>query len=669
MIKKIAIFFSVLLFSAPALADALHTKAQLYSQYESAQPGAPIPVAVLLEHEDGWHSYWENPGDAGIPTSLTWTLPDGFIAGNIRWPSPQLLNEGPLTVYAYHGSVVLPVIITPPASVDAASIPIKVKAEWLVCKEICIPESAEMEITLPVSKEAPAPSMYASLFEDNSKFPTAFPEKGEYAVSGKQLIVSVPRTISGAENISSAHFFPRTSNIILYAAKQTLAVDNERLSLTIDRADEMPQGEQTGLLMVNEQFFDVTLTPGKNIPVIAPATKTSEPSPKDYSFFAIMLFAVTGGLILNLMPCVLPVLSLKALAIVKKSGHAHAHVAKLGVAYTLGIMLSFAVIAGILIGLQQAGEAVGWGYQMQSPAFVGFLIYLLFLVGLNLSGKFDLPVLLGNVGGEMANESSARGSFFTGVLATAVATPCTAPFMASAVGVALTLPAWQAMLVFEALGFGLALPFLLISIFPRLLKFLPKPGAWMETFKKFLAVPMYVSVVWLLWVLMMQSGAGGVAIAILGMALIFAIVHLRHKVASIAFIVLLAISLPLMSSMEKIGIAMHEGSIPYSKKTLETLRAQGTPVFVDATAAWCLTCQVNAKVAIKTQKTMQLFKDKGVALMVADWTRRDDDISAWLMSFGYAGVPLYVYYPPHGEPKVLPQLLSEEIIANTISGD
>jgi thiol:disulfide interchange protein len=413
------------------------------------------------------------------------------------------------------------------------------------------------------------------------------------------------------------------------------------------------------------KHFDIGFQPSA-IPLATPA--------QDYGFAVIVLFAMLGGVVLNLMPCVLPVLSLKALALVKKAGSEAAHVKKLGLAYTLGILISFGLFAGLLIVLQQAGNAVGWGFQMQSPAFVAFLVYLLFLVGLNLSGFFHLPTLLGNAGQGVANEDSTRGSFLTGILAAAVATPCTAPFMASAVGAALTYPVWQAMLVFEALGFGLALPFLLISFFPRLLKFLPKPGAWMNRLKHILAIPMYASVAWLLWVLMQQTSQNGLAVVLMGMTAIFLAVLIKKRHLLIFAFIAAALSLPAMGLLQDDRMPIpashtqHDVEIvPYSPAKLEALRAAGKPVFVDATAAWCITCQVNARVAIHTDQTMQAFKTQGVTLMVADWTRQNPEISAWLKSFGYQGVPLYVFYPADNQkPKILPQLLTEDIIIKTI---
>jgi thiol:disulfide interchange protein len=685
MKAKIAIIFILLsLIYPPAqAADAPIVTATLYSSTLAISPGKPFQIGVLLEPKPGWHTYWENPGDAGLATELSWKLPDGFAAGTIDWPTPTRIEEGPLAVYGYEKSVFLPVTITPPANLPATNYDIRVTANWLVCNNICIPETVDLSLTLPVGEDAP--SADAQLFaEHDARKPLAINEILSYAVNDAKITLKVPKNSLKVHesSITGATFFPRESNAIRYAAEQKFSVEGDSVTLTLDRVEAAPPPTLSGLLALTvdgeEKLFDVAF---KNTAASGVAQDTSvmpvasSELAQNGNFFVTLFLALLGGLILNLMPCVLPVLSLKALAIVKKSGGEKSAVRKQGIAYTLGIMVSFALLAGVLLALKNAGEAVGWGFQMQSPAFVGFLIYLLFLVGLSLSGFFHLPVLLGNVGGDIVSESSARGSFFTGVLAAAVATPCTAPFMAPAVGAALTLPAWQAMLIFESLAFGLALPFLLISFFPATLKFLPRPGAWMETFKKILALPMYASVLWLLWVLMQQAGMHGVVVAVVGMAALALAIGLKKRMAAwIIVAAVLAISLPVLSSLEAMGMKMPPASmsegvdiVPYSKAKLDELRAAGKPVFIDATAAWCITCQVNAHVAIHTARTMQAFKEHGITLMIADWTRQNEEITQFLASFGYQGVPLYVFYPAKGEPKILPQLLTEETVMEALN--
>ncbi|MDE3059615.1 MAG: thioredoxin family protein [Pseudomonadota bacterium] len=648
-------------------------RATLVTETSAIVPGQKLNAAVLLEPKEGWHTYWENPGDAGMATHLEWGLPPGFSAGAIDWPVPERLAEGPLVTFAYPHAVLLPVTISVPASA-AGNYPVRVKADWLACKDICIPESAELEVQLPVAQTA-TPSEHAPLFAEHEKHRLQ-PLRLGYAAQGKTVTLSLPYGTLGVQDIASASFFPRQENIFSYAAAQKLTAGSGQAQLALETLNPS-SAPISGLLTVSsaqgkKKYYDITMTLGKAPPVTVP-TNSSLP--------VLLLFAMLGGLILNLMPCVLPVLSLKALALVKKAGHDHPAVVKQGAAYTLGILLSFALIAGVLIGLRQAGEVIGWGYQMQSPAFVGFLTYLLFLVGLSLSGLFHLPVLMGNT--PIADESSTKGSFFTGVLATAVATPCTAPFMASAVGTALTLPPAEALLIFEALGFGLALPFLLISLFPALRRFLPRPGAWMETFKELLAFPMYASVIWLLWVLTLQTGPGGMVVALSALLAILLIIRMKplfragvyRAAALVAYALILGLSLPALSRMEidpampamektqKMGVETAE----FSKEKLAELRAAGKPVFIDATAAWCITCQVNARVAIRTDRVMDAFKERGVTLMIADWTRQNAEITELLSSFGYKGVPLYVFYPAQGEPVVLPQLLTPKIVIEAIT--
>lgn len=560
------VIISSFLLPVPAHA-ANKVTVRLVSEFSGITAGKNAHVGVLLDAPEGWHTYYKEPGDAGIPTSIKWQLPEGFSASEIEWPEPEKFSEGGLTTYGYTGETLLPVTITVPDKLAESSYNLSANVQWLVCKDICIPESQTVSIELPVGK--------AGISEDASLF--------------------LPHTIDAYHVVSSSYMF-------------------------------------------------ITL-----------------------------FFALIGGLILNVMPCVLPILSLKTLALVKKSGHIRKHTAKYGIAYTLGILFSFASIAALLIGLQHGGKAIGWGFQMQSPTFVGFLIYLLFLVGLNLSGMFQLPVLFGDTNHKL-NENTIQGSFFTGVLATLVATPCTAPFMASAIGAALIMPAWAAMLTFLTLGFGLALPFLLISIFPGMLRFLPKPGAWMEKFKELLAFPMYASVVWLLWVLGMQTGMDGVAVILCGLLLIIFMLWLHKSVGQCNLLhrlfSIIATIIMLIAMLFYIGKNNKEemSFVPYSAEALANLRAEGKAVYVDATAAWCITCQLNKHIALDTRRTRQVFKEKNITLMIADWTNQNSEITEFLRSFGHNGVPLNVFYPADsGEPVVLPQILSEDVVVSTVS--
>lgn len=671
-----------------------HTTISLVTEKSAITKGEAegFRTGILIEAKDGWHTYWENPGDAGLPTRITWTLPEGFTASDIDWPTPIRLNEGPLTIYAYEGTTLLPNTITPPASLSGQDVSLKARVDVLVCKDICIPESADLELTLPITATPAANTSSTSLFDHQAiNHAQMVSEPAAFKLSGHAITLTIPlKSLTspepGAEpiaydDIRAAEFFPREQNIIQYAADQVMSGDRKALTLILERTENGAAPERlSGILNLTlpsgTQSYNLNFTPQSGaMPALG--------QPSTLIFPVVLLLALLGGLVLNLMPCVLPVLSLKALALVKKSSHSHSAIIRQGIAYTLGIALSFAAISGVLLALRAGGESVGWGYQMQSPAFVAALIYLLFLVGLSLSGFFHLPVLLGGVGGNVASESSARGSFLTGILATAVATPCTAPFMAPAVGAALTMPAWQSLLVFQALGFGLALPYLLICIFPSLRSFLPRPGAWMVKFKELMAFPMYASVIWLMWVLTLQTGVSGMVVSMTALLLLTLIIWLKgffeygsptYRILAIVLGLLTFVSsLHMLSNLETSAMmeqppAAHKiKTIPYSKESLAALRAQGKPVFVDATAAWCITCQVNASVALHTVRTMAAFEEQGITLMIADWTRRNDEITEFLGEFGFNGVPLNVFYPANAEPVVLPQILSEDIVIQTIS--
>ena len=656
----------LLFFTAPAYAESIvindKTTATLMAEVNTVKPGEPFMVGVLLSpRQIGWHSYWQNPGDAGIATNFTWNLPEGTQIGEIKWPAPVRMKENTLAVYGYEGEVLLPVELTLPEGYSGEKFPIAVKADWLICKEICVPESAELSLELPVLDMAMPSDNKERFAQAKEAEPVVLVEDIPFHTTQDSIALLLPKTLD-VKASDEVYFFPREENQILYPAEQSLKVA-EVTSLTMARSanDTMPQ-TLSGVLKVNDKAYEVRAALSK-----APAPPVTKPV---LGLGWLLLSALFGGLILNLMPCVLPVLSLKALAIAKKAAHDKKVVVRQALAYTAGILLSFAAIAVLLIGLQQSGEAIGWGFQMQSPVFVGFLACLLFLIGLNLSGMYELPVLFGSALKDTP-QHSLRGSFFTGVLATLVATPCTAPFMATAVGAALSLPPINALLIFLFLGLGLALPFLLIAVCPRCLRYLPKPGAWMIVFKQFLAFPIYASVVWLLWVLALQSGANGLLIVLSTMVTLAFMVWMKSYVRDCSRLCKVATLLTLLAVLASGLLALakmpeQRENAPFSQAALDALLAEKKPVLVDATAAWCITCQVNKKIAIDTPATQAALRDTGTVFMVADWTRRNPEITKFLKSFGYNGVPLVVYYPVNGEPVVLPQVLSEALVIKTI---
>lgn len=673
--RKLIAALSITLFAFAANAQETLpspiAKAQLLLHAPQVKQGEPITAGVLFTMPEGWHIYWQNPGDSGIPTTLTWTVPEGIQASEIEWPLPERIETSGLVNYGYGEKVILPVNLTPLR--DNISGPVKVKADWLVCKDICIPESAELTGALP-SSSPQAQVLLANAFEQS---PRASEALAHFATDEKNVTLSIPveeLKLAQDSNIASAGWFPVNDGIILNASAQSFVVEGGKLRITTERGSaELPK-EWRGVLRVQTHAeeppigFNLTAYPDASVTVATTPAVPQEALP----LMIALLFAFLGGLILNAMPCVLPILSLKALALAKKSGVEQRHARAQGIAYTLGVILSFLAIAGVMLALKSAGASIGWGFQLQEPAVVAGLFFLMLLVALNLFGLFELPVLFGNA---THDQHSLRGAFLTGALAVMLATPCTAPFMAPALGATLTLPAASALLIFAALGFGMAAPFLLISLFPPARKLLPKPGAWMLRFKQFLGFPMLATAAWLLWVINQTTGSAGLILALAGALLVAWMIWWAHgtkdrglrKVLLLACALVIGWSVAMQPSPD--GVTLDTGMEPYSAERLSELRAEGRPVFVDATADWCLTCKVNERFALKDDTVMALFKEKNIAMMVADWTSRDAAITEYLASFGRNGVPIYVYYPPQGEPVVLPQLLTPAVVRSAITGN
>ena len=575
---------------AAALAGALsgpHVQAELVAERDALAPGANW-VALRLAPEPGWHTYFREPGDVGLPTTLQWTLPDGFAAGAIQWPEPETFTLGEETSYGYSRETLHLVELTVPPVAAGGEATLTAQASWLVCKDLCIPGKATLTLTLPVRDAPGAPSQWAGAFAET----------------------------------------------------------RSRLSQP-DRA-----------------FPDGTLP----VPGAPPAATPS--------LVLVLGFALLGGLILNLMPCVFPVLSIKAVSIMEAHGKERRHQRAHALAYTAGVVLSTLAAAAALLVLRALGQALGWGFQLQSPVFVAVIAYLLFALGLSMSGVVQFGTSIMGVGQSLTVRGGYAGSFFTGVLAVVVASPCTAPFMGTALGYALVQPAAIALLVFTFLGLGLALPFLLIGFVPALARVLPRPGAWMETFKQAMAFPLYLTVVWLVWVLARQAGVAAVPVVLAGLVLIAVaswLMHRRHIAGRVLRYAALAGAAGLLltpalhvHAVAPAATAAHDAWEPYSDARLAELRAQGRPVFVNLTADWCLTCKFNERVALDTEPTRAALARRDVALLKGDWTRSDPSISRVLARFNRAGVPLYLLYASSGEPRVLPQLLSQDGVIEEI---
>ena len=696
MIRRLAVLALPLALCASlsaAAAQGLRTPADLVTASLLAEPamvaGAqPFTLAVRMQVKRGWHVYWRNPGDSGLPPDVTWTLPAGFGPGAIRWPAPERLPIADLMNYGYEGEVTLLVPVTPPPSLDPAD-PVRIRAKltYLVCETECVPGAADLALTLPVGEARPDPANTALFDRARAALPTPAIWPVTLSSVGDRLRLDFAAPGLKPDAVKNAAFFPYGESAIDNAAEQVLTVDTSGLHLTLARAAPAEPAPTVlpGILTVAETtgagtarlafaYGDEPLLPGPMAAVEAPAPVPAARPIDSLTLLAAAGLAFLGGLILNLMPCVFPVLSIKVLGLVRHAGESPARVRLHGLAYTAGVLASFLILAGLLIALKGGGAAIGWGFQLQSPAFVAGLAYLLFAMGLSLSGAVHLGGRLAGIGDGLARRSGLEGSFFTGVLATVVATPCTAPFMGSAVGFALTQNAGVALLVFASLGLGLALPFLALTLWPPALRALPRPGAWTETLKQALAFPVYATVAWLIWVLAQQVDPSGLMAGLIGLVLVgFAawawergrgasrpMGRLAQGIAVLAILAVGALGLTLGDDRAAPAArASAEGIEPFSQARLDTLVDGRHPVFVNLTAAWCITCAVNEATSLSTGAVRAAMAARGVTYLKGDWTNQNPEITRLLETHGRSGVPLYLLFAGAGAPQVLPQILTE----------
>lgn len=675
-----------------------HVEAELVSEVQTIQPGRPFWVGVRLRMQPEWHVYWRNAGDAGLPTTITWQLPEGFQAGEIQWPYPIRFKLDDFVNFGYEDEVLLLTRITPPATLSPGQkVQLRANVEWLVCKDICVPESAELTLELPVAEAARINSRWVEAFaETRAKLPLKQSEwRVEAAIRDTTLVIVATPPAWFRGNFSSLLFFPYPEGIIHNAGEQVFEKVGPAYHLYVPLSPdrESDPKEISGILVCDtgwrgagsEKALEFTAPIRSRLPVAPASTGSSDVS----GLGLALVFAFLGGMILNLMPCVLPVLSLKILGFVQQAGESRSKAFQHGLIFTLGVLVSFWVLAGALLLLRAGGEQLGWGFQLQSPAFVTVLSVFLFLFGLSLFGVFEIGAALMGVGQKASGQSGVWGSFMSGVTATVVATPCTAPFMGSALGFALTQPPWASMLIFTFLGLGMAAPYVVFSATPALLKYLPKPGPWMETLKQFMGFLLMGTVIWLLWVLSIQTGAEGVLKLLITLLLVAAgawvlgrwghiarekSTRLRARIVA-AVLILLALGFSLHTIEPTAAMASpisqrSHGSIhwqPFSPERVQQLRREGKPVFIDFTAAWCLSCQVNEKVAFGSPEVQKAFEELGVVTLVADWTSRDETITRALAQFGRNSVPLYVLYPPDGsEPIILPEIITPGIVLEAL---
>ncbi len=677
-----------------ALPDAEpKVNASFIAEHNAVTPGGKVTVALRELIRENWHTYWVNPGDSGAPTIINWQLPEGWTAAAPQFPYPERIPVGPLMNFGYENEVVLLSEITAPANAaPGQTVTLEADVMWLVCSDVCIPEEAHLSLPLPVAADAPPPSAEnAELFAAaRAKLPHASPWKARYEASDARfgLLLEAPELASARPK--SAVFYPYADGMVQPAAPQDAGTASSGLVLHSAPGWKMTTAEKRsavdsikGILVLTGSDGRVDALDLEAVPGPVPAAAVALAGESDLGLLTAMLFAVLGGLFLNLMPCVFPVLSMKALALAAKRDAPEAARAS-ALAYGAGVLVSFVALAGLLIALQAGGAAVGWGFQLQQPLFVMLLALLMFAVALNLSGVYEIGGgALAGAGDKLTHASGAGGSFFTGVLAVVVATPCTAPFMGAAMGYALTQNAAFALAVFIALGIGFALPFVVLGFFPRVLGFLPKPGAWMTSLRQILAFPMYGAALWLVWVLSLQAGSDGLLVALASaLALAFGLWALGRAQMSDGFGRMAGFVTAAIALLGAVGLTSYAGTFsapttaapqavaesaipyePYTAARLEVLRAEGRPVFINATAAWCITCLVNERVALSGDGLKTEFEQKKVAALKADWTNQNPEITALLTAQQRSGVPLYLYYAPGAQtPVVLPQILTESIV-------
>ncbi|MEY2881495.1 MAG: hypothetical protein RLZZ15_3875 [Verrucomicrobiota bacterium] len=725
--------------AAPARAAVApsHVQASLVAADASVQPGRAFTVALRLVHDAHWHTYWKNPG-TGLATALKWKLPPGWTASEILWPAPHVIADkaGNITGTGYEGDLLLPVTLTPPADLRPGdTVALAAKADWLMCADICVPGFADVALTLPVAAAAPAPD--AAWGEKIRATLAALPRAAAAwqvtaTRAGKTLTLAVTPAAASAAPTSSAvaptasptsvtpaanptlapkdlHVFTDDS-LVAYDLPQKISADGRGgFTFVLPVGDDAPANAKNflGVLTAESGWLAGGALRGLRVEVplviAAAAASAGTPAaasgrsaaPAPASLLATLALALLGGLVLNFMPCVFPVLGIKILGFVKEAGHDRRKVVAHGLVFALGVLLSFWTLAAVLAVLRASGQQVGWGFQLQDPRFVLTLAAVMLVFALNMSGVFEFGLAATAVGGELQSKSGFAGSFFTGVLATVVATPCSAPFLAPALGVALAVPVAESFVIFTAIAVGLSAPYLLLSIFPAAVKLLPRPGAWMETFKQFMAFPLYATVGWLAWVLTAQVEQEEMLNALLGLTLIALAVWIygrwhapgattgRARFGHAGLVVVGASGLWLAwprvadahaaataataasaSASSASATATTDAAPPvvwekWSPETVAKLRAEGRPVYVDFTALWCATCQTNKRLVFRNDAVRKIFAAKKIATLRADWTKKDPQITAELAAYQRSAVPFNVIWlPGQTDPVILPEVLT-----------
>jgi thiol:disulfide interchange protein len=650
---------------------AQHLTVELVSRDGSIKPGGASQVGLYFKLDPGWHVYWQNAGDSGEPPSIKWNLPAGLTAGPMQFPAPRRLPLGPLMDFGYENEVLFPIALNADSTAATGPANLTAHVNWLVCREVCIPGRADLALPLTIggTQPPPDPTRQALFDRFQSLLPQPLPASSKAvfspATGGFTLAVE-------GHPSANAQFFPLDQGQIANAAPQPVRALKNGVEVSLKKDESLTSQLQAlnGVLLLGDgTAYVVHATPG---------TLAATGGADLFKLGQFLGLAFLGGMILNLMPCVFPVLFIKGLALVESSRHEASKVRRHGLVYALGILVSFWAVVALLLGLRAGGKQLGWGFQFQSPGFIAVMALLLFFMGLSLAGMFEIGLTVTNTGSSLAARQGYAGSFFTGVLAMVVATPCTAPFMGAAIGFALAQSAAVSFAVFTALALGLAAPYLALTFNPGWMRILPRPGAWMEVLKQATSALVFGTVIWLVWLFASAAGVDALAALLLAFLLLaiagWILGRWPARRVSSAFaltVIALAVATPLFAlwkfpAATQTTASSQAGWQPYDRQAIEQYRSQGRPVFVDFTAKWCLSCQVNERAVLNRSDVHDRLKNSGIVLMRADWTRHDEAIGSALTELGRSGVPTYVFYVPGQQPKLLPEVLTPGLVLGAL---